>query len=355
MTDIQKSNQRLLDDLLIKPKYMMDYSFKAFLVSEKPDGSFSQNVVQRKISDLPGHDVLINVKYSSLNYKDALSATGHKGITKKYPHTPGIDASGIVTESKDPRFKPGDEVIVTGYDLGMNTSGGFAEFISVPGDWVVSLPEGLTLKEAMMLGTAGFTAAYALFKLIECGQKPADGQVLVTGATGGVGSLAVAMLAKAGFEVMAATGKKEAFEYLRALGATIIIDRTEVNDTSGKPLVSPKWAGAIDTVGGNVLSTVLKACKKHGNVAALGNVMSVELHTTVFPFILNGINLLGVDSATCPMTIRKKLWQNLANEWKPDTCELIATPCRLDELPVFIDQILKGEIKGRKFIEIMNA
>lgn len=326
--------------------------FKAFLVSETPGDVFTQQVTGYSIENLPDNDVLINVKYSSLNYKDALSATGHKGVTKLYPHIPGIDAAGIIAQSRDKRFTPGDAVIVTGYDLGMNTSGGFAEYISVPGDWVVPLPEGLSLQEAMMLGTAGFTAAYALFKLMDAGQQPA-GPLLVTGATGGVGSLAIAMLAKAGFEVMAATGKPEAEEYLKKLGATTVIDRSEVDDTSGKPLIRPKWAGAIDTVGGNVLSTVLKACRKHGNVAAMGNVMSVELHTTVFPFILNGINLLGIDSATCPMHVRTQLWQKLAGEWKPGNLELIATPCHLEELDSYISQILKGELKGRKFVEIV--
>jgi acrylyl-CoA reductase (NADPH) len=334
---------------------MTSSQFKAFLVTGKPDGTFSQQIVRRSIDDLPDNDVLINVKYSSLNYKDALSASGHKGVTKIYPHVPGIDASGVVAASRDSRFRTGDQVIVTGYDLGMNTSGGFAAFTSVPGDWVVPLPDGLNLKEAMMLGTAGFTAAYALHKLLLGGQKPDDGPVLVTGASGGVGSLAVALLAKAGFEVIAATGKTEAADYLKTLGASQIIDRSEVNDKSGKPLMRPKWAGAIDTVGGNVLSTVLKACNKHGNVAAMGNVLSVELHTTVFPFILNGINLLGVDSATCPMPVRKHLWNQLAGAWKPDHLNAIATPCSLEELPDFIAEILNGKLKGRKIIEIMNA
>ncbi|NLN94843.1 MAG: YhdH/YhfP family quinone oxidoreductase [Bacteroidales bacterium] len=331
---------------------MNTLDFKALLVSEKPDGTFIQEVVKRKITDLPDNELLIKVNYSSLNYKDALSATGHKGVSKFYPHTPGIDASGLVAFSRDKRFKPGDEVIVTGYDLGMNTPGGFAEYISVPGDWVVPLPQSLSLKEAMMLGTAGFTAAYALYKLIEGGQKPENGPVLVTGATGGVGSLAVALLSKAGFEVIAATGKPDSADYLKALGANRITDRGEVNDTSGKPLMKPKWAGAIDTVGGNVLATVLKACQKHGNVAAMGNVLSVELHTTVFPFILNGINLLGVDSATCPMSIRQELWKKLGNEWKPDKLEMISSQCYLEDLPEYISKILKGEMEGRKLLAI---
>jgi acrylyl-CoA reductase (NADPH) len=327
-------------------------TFKAFLITEDPAGTFRQSISSRNFGELPDHDVLINVKYSSLNYKDALSATGHKGITKIYPHTPGIDASGVIAASRDARFKPGDEVIVTGFDLGMNTPGGFAEYISVPADWVLSLPKGLSLEEAMILGTAGFTAAYALLKLIENGQKPENGPVLVTGATGGVGSLAVALLAKAGFKVMASTGKPEAADYLKKLGATQIIGREAVNDTSGKPLLRPKWAGAIDTVGGNVLSTVLKACNKHGNVAAMGNVLSVELHTTVFPFILNGINLLGVDSATCPMPTRKILWQKLSGNWKPDNLKLIAKTVKLHDLQTHIKAILTGQIIGRILVNM---
>ncbi|MBE0661230.1 MAG: YhdH/YhfP family quinone oxidoreductase [Bacteroidales bacterium] len=331
---------------------MYNNHFKAFLVTEKENGSYTQSITTRRFDELPQNEVLINVKYSSLNYKDALSATGHKGVTKKYPHTPGIDASGVVADSVDIRFKPGDEVIVTGYDLGMNTSGGFAEYISVPADWVVPLPNGLNLKEVMMFGTAGFTAAYALHKMIECGQTTDSGPVLVTGSTGGVGSLAVVLLSHAGFEVIAATGKPDAHSYLKNLGASQIIDRSEVNDNSGKPLLRWKWAGAIDTVGGNLLSTVLKACKAHGNVAAMGNVLSTEVHTTVFPFILNGINLLGVDSATCPMSVRKLLWEKLAGEWKPAKLEQIAITASLESLKEYIPKILRGGMTGRILIDL---
>lgn len=331
---------------------MFNSHFKAFLATEEKNGSFAQATTTRRFDELHQNEVLINVKYSSLNYKDALSATGHKGITKKYPHTPGIDASGVVAASIDSRFSTGDKVIVTGYDLGMNTSGGFAEYISVPADWVVPLPVGLSLEEAMMMGTAGFTAAYALLKMIQCGQTPEAGPVLVTGSTGGVGSLAVALLSHAGFEVIAATGKPDAHYYLKNLGASQIIDRSEVDDTSGKPLLRWKWAGAIDTLGGNVLGTVLKTCKAHGNVAAMGNVLSVELQTTVYPFILNGINLLGVDSATCPMPVRKMLWEKLAGEWKPGKLEQIAVSAGLEELKEYIPKILSGGMLGRIFIDL---
>ena len=250
--------------------------------------------------------------YSSLNYKDALSARGNKGVTRQYPHTPGIDASGTVIESTSPEFKEGDQVIVTGYDLGMNTLGGFGEFINVPADWVVPLPVGLSLKESMVIGTAGFTAALAMHHLLQCLQKPGDGPLLVTGATGGVGSLAILLASKLGFEVIASSGKSYKQEYLTSLGAKKVIERSAVDDQSGRMLLRAQWAGAIDTVGGNTLATVLKSLQQHGNVAACGNVASPLLNTSVFPFILNGVNLLGVNSATTPMPLRREIWDNLS-------------------------------------------
>ena len=291
--------------------------------------------------------ILIKVLYSSLNYKDALSASGNKGVTKRYPHTPGIDASGIVVSSISHQFAPGDEVIVTGYDLGMNTEGGFGEFINVPAEWVVPKPEGLTFEESMILGTAGFTAGLAAYHLIRCGQKPEDGRILVTGATGGVGSLAISILAANGFEVIASTGKTDKHDYLKKMGATEIIDRAETDDKSGKALLRPRWAGAIDTVGGNILASVLKACTEHGNIAICGNVASPLLNTTVFPFILNGVNLLGVNSATTPMALRKDIWMKLAGEWKPEQLELMSEIVTLEDMESRINAILKGEICGR--------
>lgn len=331
---------------------MPDEKFKALIVTEENDGSFRRTIGYKKFSELPANEVLIRVVYSSLNYKDALSATGHKGVTRSYPHTPGIDAAGVVAESSSPLFKPGDNVIVTGYDLGMNTSGGFGQYISVPAGWVVPLPEGLILEESMMLGTAGFTAAYALHKLLIAGQQPGDGPVLVTGATGGVGSLAVQLLAKAGFEVLAATGKPDQEPYLKAIGASAVVPRSDTDDKSEKMLLKWRWAGAIDTVGGNILATALKACKPHGNVASLGNALSAQLNTTVFPFILNGINLLGIDSATCPYPTRELLWNNLAGSWKPPRLDLIASPVALEDLNPFIDLILSGKLSGRKYVVI---
>ncbi len=330
---------------------MNNIPFKAYWVTEETDRSFRSQIVERLTSDLAQNGILIKVNYSSLNYKDALSARGNKGITRIYPHTPGIDASGTVVESDSGNFKPGDQVIVTGYDLGMNTMGGFGEYINVPAEWVVPLPEGLSLKESMMLGTAGFTAALALHHLIRCDQKPEDGPILVTGATGGVGSLSVAIASKLGFEITAATGKSTMHEYLFKIGAKQVIDRKDVDDQSGRMLLRAQWAGAIDTVGGNILATVLKSLKPHGNAASCGNVASPLLNTSVFPFILNGVNLLGVNSATTPMPLRAELWKKLADVWKPDFTAIKTKVVGLDDLNYNIEKILKGKITGRIVLE----
>ena len=329
----------------------MNKGFKALVVSEE-GGKFIRRVTERKIDDLPGGDVLINVKYSSLNYKDALSATGNKGVTRKYPHTPGIDAAGIMATSSSNKFKAGDEVLVTGYDLGMNTSGGFAEYIRVPENWVVKLPTGLTLKESMIYGTAGFTAALSLHKILQCSEEKIKGEVLVTGATGGVGSLAVAMLSKNGCDVVASTGKKDKSDFLKKLGAKEIINREDVDDKSGKSLLNRRWKAAVDTVGGNILATVIKQMDYRSSVAACGNTYSTELNTTVFPFILRGVNLLGINSAETPMDLRLKIWHKLANEWKPDCLNEICTECSLEQLNKKIDLILQGQITGRVVVII---
>lgn len=331
---------------------MLPKTFKAFRVFENEDQTFSRKIVERKIEDLPAGEVLIRVHYAALNYKDALSATGNKGVTKNYPHTPGVDAAGLVVSSTDPRFRESEPVIVTSYDLGMNTDGGFAEYIRVPADWVVSMPAAIDLRESMIVGTAGFTAGLGLYKMEQLGQKPADGPILITGASGGVGSMAVAILAQAGYEVIASTGKLEAHEYLRRLGATICVGREEANDESKRPLMRPKWSGAIDTVGGNTLATALKACKPNGSVAACGLVASPSLKTTVFPFIINGVNLLGIDSATCPMSLREEVWEKLADEWRVPDIEAIATVVQLDDLDPYIDQILEGKTRGRILIDM---
>lgn len=329
---------------------MEDKKFRA-LIARESDGKFVRNIEERNISDLPLNDVLIRVQFSGLNYKDALSATGNKGVTRNYPFQPGIDASGIVEESASPLVNPGDEVLVTGYDLGMNTDGGFGEYIRVPGEWVVPRPSGLTLRDCMIYGTAGFTAALGIDKMLRMGQSPEDGKILVTGASGGVGSLVLGILSRLGFEVIAATGKADAHEYLKELGASEIIGRESVDDQSGKFLIKPQWAGAFDTVGGNTLNTVLKACRVHGSVATAGNARSFKLDTTVFPFILNGVNLLGVNSATCPMDHRKELWDKLAGKWRVSNLEKIGHAMKLEELDHYIGEILLGRTMGRMVLE----
>ncbi len=293
-------------------------NFKAMVVSETAEKTFVREIRERALNDLPAGELIIEVKYSSLNYKDALSATGNKGVTRKYPHTPGIDAAGVIVDSTTKMFSVGDQVTVTGFDLGMNTSGGFGQYISVPALWAVNLPKGLSLKESMGYGTAGLTAALCIIRLMASGLSKDSGEVLVTGATGGVGSVAVAILAKLGFNVVAATGKASEHDFLTALGAKSIISREEANDTSGRPLQKGRWAGVVDTVGGNILATALKTAKYGGLVTACGNAMSADLSVSVFPFILRGVSLLGVDSVEIPMRARQMAWQKLAGEWKID-------------------------------------
>ena len=326
---------------------MPQSSFKAMIVEENQDGGFSRRIGKRGLDSLPPGQVLIRVHYSSLNYKDALSATGNRGVTKRYPHTPGTDASGVVEESASPAFNPGDEVLVTGYDLGMNTSGGFGEYIRVPAEWVVDLPQGLSRKEAMCYGTAGFTAGLSVRALLEGGLRPGEGPVLVTGATGGVGTLAVGFLARAGFEVWGSSGKKEAEAHLAPLGARGVIPREEADDRSARPLLPARWAGVVDTVGGNVLATSLRSTTQRGVVTSCGNVGGAELSLTVYPFILRGVRLIGIDSAQTPMPVRLALWSLMAGEWKIDGLERIAKEVGLEEMDSQIGLILKGGQKGR--------
>jgi acrylyl-CoA reductase (NADPH) len=325
-------------------------TFKAMVVSEKPDQKFIREIKQKDLSDLPAGELLIEVKYSSLNYKDALSASGNKGVTRKYPHTPGIDAAGVIATSSTSQFGAGDQVIVTGFDLGMNTAGGFGQYISVPASWAVKLPQGLTLKESMAYGTAGLTAALCVMRLMAFGLSKDSGEVLVTGATGGVGSVAVGILAKLGFDVVAATGKTDEKDFLTQLGAKTIISREEANDTSGRPLQKGRWAGVVDAVGGNILATAIKSTKYGGLVAACGNTMSADLAVSVYPFILRGVSLLGVDSVEIPMNTRLRTWQKLAHDWKFDLSGFVSE-CALEELSPKIDLILKGGIRGREVVD----
>jgi acrylyl-CoA reductase (NADPH) len=325
--------------------------FKALIVKEI-NGKFVREVSEKDVNELTYGDVLIKVKYSSLNYKDALSASGNKGVTRNYPHTPGIDAAGIVEESKNENFRKGDEVLVTGYDLGMNTSGGFAEYVRVPGEWIVKLPEGLTIRDSMMFGTAGLTAGLALYKLEEAGTDKNGGEIIVTGATGGVGSIAVALLSKVGYKVIAVTRKMDKVAFLKKLGAFDVIGSEELIYKSGKPLLPRRWKGAVDTVGGNILSTIIRQLDYRCSVAACGNTLSNELNITVFPFILRGVNLLGINSAETPMDLRAKIWQKLAGEWKLNIIDNITTECSLEELNEKIDLILKGKITGRVIVNL---
>jgi len=325
--------------------------FKAMVVSETAEKTFPREIRERALSDLPAGELIVEVKYSSLNYKDALSATGNKGVTRKYPHTPGIDAAGIVADSTTKLFGVGDQVTVTGFDLGMNTAGGFGQYISVPALWATKLPQGLSLKDSMSYGTAGLTAGLCLIRLMASGLTKESGEVLVTGATGGVGSIAVAILGKLGFNVVAATGKANEHDFLRSLGAKTIISREEANDTSGRPLQKPRWAGVVDTVGGNILATALKATKYGGLVAACGNAMSPELNVNVFPFILRGVSLLGVDSVEIPTRARQMAWQKLAGEWSVDVAKIV-TEVSLEELNPKIEAILKGAVRGRVLVDL---
>jgi alcohol dehydrogenase len=325
-------------------------TFKALITSEK-DGGYVSAVQDKTIDELPTGDVLINVKYSSVNFKDALSSAGNKGVTRKFPHTPGIDAAGVVAESSVDTFKAGDEVILTGYDLGMNTSGGYSEYIRVPAGWVVPKPAGLELREAMAYGTAGFTSALSVIKLLDHGLEPSAGKILVTGATGGVGSVAVAMLSGLGFEVTAATGKATQAEFLKGLGATEIVDRAAIDDQSGKPMLRETYAGVVDTVGGNILATALKTTSYGGAVTTCGLTQSHELNTTVFPFILRGVSLLGVDSVELPIQTKRDTWARIASDLKINI-EPLTEEITMNELPDTLKKILKGGVSGRVVVKI---
>ncbi len=329
---------------------MENRTFQAIVVEETQPKTFSRSIQKRSIDDLPHGEVLIRVLFSSLNYKDALSATGNRGVTRSFPHTPGIDAAGIVESSDVPEFQKGDEVIVTSYDLGMNTPGGFGQFIRVPAGWVVPLPQTLSLEESMILGTAGFTAAMSIERLVP-GVSLSQGPVLVTGATGGVGSLACAILAQMGYEVAAVSGKPDD-GFLKSLGVKEIIPRQDFVGDSKSPLLKPRWAGVVDTVGGEILATAIKSTMETGIITCCGLVASPELPITVLPFILRGVALFGIDSQHCPMPLREDLWTYLARDWKPKMLGEMATKIGLTDLNDSIDKILKGQIKGRTLVDL---
>jgi len=330
----------------------MQKVFKAMRIYEE-QGKYIRKIETRSLQDLPEGEVLIRVKYSSLNYKDALSVAGNKGVSRNYPHTPGIDAAGIVEQSLNSDFQVGDEVIVTSYDLGMNTDGGFAEYIRVPASWVVPLPAKMSLKQSMIYGTAGFTAALSVYRLLAAGQQAQMGAVVVTGALGGVGSIAIRILSSLGFEVIAATSDdSSSFDSLEQLGASSRITREITDDQSGRLLLKPLWAGAVDVVGGNTLHTLLKACKPMGNVTCCGNIGSGDLPMTVYPFILNGISLIGIDSQKCQMDLRRIVWNKLATDWNVylETEDYIETS--LEELGAHIDLMLTKKSRGRIIVNL---
>lgn len=321
------------------------------LVVDKSENDFSVEIKDLTLDDLPEGEVTIKVAYSSVNYKDGLAAIPDGKVIRNYPFVPGIDLAGTVISSTDDRFKEGDEVIATSYEIGVSHYGGFSEYARIKADWIVPLPDGLTLKEAMAYGTAGFTAALSIEQLEKHDVTPDKGNILVTGATGGVGSLAVSMLAKLGFDVTASTGKESEQQYLKDLGAKEIISREDINPEKIRPLDKQKWTGAIDAVGGNTLATILSQTKYGGTVTVCGNAGGMNVSTTVFPFILRGINLIGIDSVYYPMEQRKQLWKRMATELKPDTLlSDIGQEITLDELPETLENILKGNIRGRTLV-----
>lgn len=330
---------------------MENIMFKAMVVTQIADKQFKRKIVERSVIELPAGDVLVNVKYSSLNYKDALSASGNKGVTRKYPHTPGIDAAGIVAESYNDAFKVGDQVIVTSYDLGMNTDGGFGGYIRVPAEWVVKLPANLTLRESMIYGTAGLTAGLSVYRLTHT-LAPERGEILVTGASGGVGSMAVSMLVQSGYAVVAVSNKIEENEFFQEIGVKEIISREDAADTTGRPLLKERWAGVIDTVGGEILATAIKSTQLNGNVTCCGNVASPDLPLTVFPFILRGVSLCGIDSQHCLMDTRVKIWEKLAGDWKLNNLDTLATEITLGGLDERIELMLAGKVKGRTLVKL---
>ena len=330
----------------------MEKEYKALVINEV-NAAFEQTIQTLHIDNLPKGDVLVKVHYSSINYKDALSATGNKGITKKYPHTPGIDAAGEVVSSLDDKFKVGDKVIVTGYDLGMNTSGGFGQYIHVPSEWVVQLPEGLSLKESMIIGTAGFTAGISVLRLSAL-VKPSDGKILVSGATGGVGSVALSLLSKLGYQTIAISGKETEYPFLRKLGAAEILPRADFQEVDKRPMLSAQYAGAIDTVGGPILENILKTLQPLGAVTTCGSVSATQLNMTVFPFILRGISLIGISAQNYPGALREPLWIKLATDWKPNNLLELYSEIRLEDIPETVALILQGKLKGRTIVNMLD-
>jgi putative YhdH/YhfP family quinone oxidoreductase len=326
-------------------------TLKAYRIFEE-DGKVASRFVDMRLDELDAGDVVIKVAYSSVNFKDALAATGAGKIIRRFPCNGGIDLSGTVEESKDPRFKPGDQVIATSYDIGVSRDGGYGEYSRVPADWVVPMPTGLDLHSSMVLGTAGFTAGLAVVRMEHEGLKPANGPVIVTGATGGVGSVAVDILAASGYHVVALTGKEAETGYLKELGAAEVMLRSSLDLSKIRPLGKETWAGAVDNLGGDVLSWIASTMKVGGALASIGLAASHEFKTTVMPFILRGVSLVGIDSVNAVMDVRKQVWQRLATDLKPRHLDAMGSTVEFAELPGVFDRVLKSQVKGRTVVKI---
>lgn len=326
-------------------------TLKAYRIFEE-DGKVASRYVDMQLDELDPGDVVVKVAYSSVNFKDALAATGTGKIIRRFPCNGGIDLSGTVEKSSDPRFKAGDSIIATSYDIGVSRDGGYAEYCRVPADWVVPMPAGLDAYSAMVLGTAGFTAGLAVARMEHEGLKPENGPVIVDGATGGVGSVAIDILAGAGYKVVALTGKAAESDYLKKLGAAEVMLRSDLDLSKIRPLGKETWAGAVDNLGGDVLSWLASTMKTGGALASIGLAASHEFKTTVMPFILRGVSLVGVDSVNAAMDMRSRVWQRLASDLKPRHLDDMATTVGFEELPRVFDNVLKGQIKGRTVVRI---
>ncbi len=324
--------------------------FSAYRVFEQ-DGKSAGRFVELTLDDLDPGEVVIQAHYSSVNYKDALAATGAGKVIRRFPCVGGIDVSGVVASSSDARFKAGDAVLVTGYDMGVAHDGGYAEYVRVPAGWVVPLPQGLSLFDAMALGTAGFTAALSIHRLEQNELRPENGKVIVTGATGGVSSLAIQMLSRLGYHVVALTGKEGAHDYLKSLGAAEILFRKDVA-MGTRPLEKALWAGALDSVGGETLGWLTRTMQQNGAIASFGNAGGVELTTTVLPFILRGVCLLGIDSAATAMPVRSRIWHRLSTDLHPGQLARIAHTVPFSGLPQVFPLMLQGKLRGRSVVEI---
>ena len=322
------------------------------LILENADGAVKANIRELPVSSLPEGDVLVSIAYSSLNYKDALAVTNRGKIARRFPMVPGIDFSGTVVESKSDRFKPSDPVVLTGWGVGEEHWGGFAQLARVKSEWLVPLPQGLTLQQTMQIGTAGLTAMFCVMALEEHGVRPDKGEIVVTGATGGVGCIAIMLLAKLGYRVVASTGKTDAHEFLKSLGAHEVIDRGELATRSDKPLERGRWSGAIDSVGGETLAALLRQMERDGCVTAVGLAGGAELQTTVFPFILRAVSLIGVSSVYMPQEPRLMAWKRLANELSMEMLERLTRKARLADVPAIAEQMIDGKIRGRVVIDV---